>query len=246
MVARICEELRARRRRARARRRHRLRLPGGRARRARRRGRLDRARARAGRAQPARRSCGRATARVEVFVGDGTLGVPERAPYDAIAVAAAAPEPPPALYDQLAVGGRLAVPVGQPARAAARDRHPRAGRAGGRPLGAVPVRAARRPGGIRRVAVCGQFTQPGEGAGGRRCYARAVASWSAPPARPRLARDRSHARCARPPPQLAAAHAVLHRRLERLRRQPRRLRRAGRGLRLSTTSSRRRAPSSSR
>lgn len=50
--------------------------------------------------------------RVEVFVGDGTLGVPERAPFDAIAVAAAAPEPPPALYDQLAVGGRLAVPVG--------------------------------------------------------------------------------------------------------------------------------------
>jgi protein-L-isoaspartate(D-aspartate) O-methyltransferase len=50
--------------------------------------------------------------RVDVHIGDGTLGVPERAPYDAIAVAAAAPEPPPALYDQLAVGGRLAVPVG--------------------------------------------------------------------------------------------------------------------------------------
>ena len=49
---------------------------------------------------------------VEVRIGDGTLGVPERAPYDAIAVAAAAPEPPPALYQQLAVGGRLAVPVG--------------------------------------------------------------------------------------------------------------------------------------
>ena len=50
--------------------------------------------------------------RVEVHLGDGTLGVPERAPYDAVAVAAAAPEPPRALYDQLAVGGRLAVPVG--------------------------------------------------------------------------------------------------------------------------------------
>ena len=49
---------------------------------------------------------------VEVYVGDGTLGVPERAPFDAIAVAAAAPEPPPALYDQLAPDGRLAVPVG--------------------------------------------------------------------------------------------------------------------------------------
>jgi protein-L-isoaspartate(D-aspartate) O-methyltransferase len=49
---------------------------------------------------------------VEVVVGDGTLGFPERAPFDAIAVAAAAPEPPPALYEQLAAGGRLAVPVG--------------------------------------------------------------------------------------------------------------------------------------
>ncbi len=49
---------------------------------------------------------------VDVRIGDGTLGVPERAPYDAIAVAAAAPEPPPALYEQLAPGGRLAVPVG--------------------------------------------------------------------------------------------------------------------------------------
>ena len=51
-------------------------------------------------------------ARVEVHVGDGTLGFPARAPYDAIAVAAAAPEPPPALYAQLALGGRLAVPIG--------------------------------------------------------------------------------------------------------------------------------------
>ena len=49
---------------------------------------------------------------VEVHVGDGTLGFPARAPYDAIAVAAAAPEPPPALYAQLALGGRLAVPIG--------------------------------------------------------------------------------------------------------------------------------------
>ena len=50
--------------------------------------------------------------RVEVHVGDGTLGVPERAPYDGIAVAAAAPGIPDALYAQLAPGGRLAVPVG--------------------------------------------------------------------------------------------------------------------------------------
>jgi protein-L-isoaspartate(D-aspartate) O-methyltransferase len=50
--------------------------------------------------------------RVHVHVGDGTLGLPEKAPYAAIAVAAAAPEPPRALYDQLEERGRLAVPVG--------------------------------------------------------------------------------------------------------------------------------------
>jgi protein-L-isoaspartate(D-aspartate) O-methyltransferase len=49
---------------------------------------------------------------VEVRVGDGTLGVPDRAPYDAIAVAAAAPVLPESLYDQLKLGGRMAVPVG--------------------------------------------------------------------------------------------------------------------------------------
>ena len=50
--------------------------------------------------------------RVEVRVGDGTLGVPERAPYDGIVVAAAAPAVPEALYEQLADGGHLVVPVG--------------------------------------------------------------------------------------------------------------------------------------
>jgi protein-L-isoaspartate(D-aspartate) O-methyltransferase len=49
---------------------------------------------------------------VEVRVGDGTRGVPDRAPFDAIAVAAAAPDLPDALYDQLRVGGRIVVPVG--------------------------------------------------------------------------------------------------------------------------------------
>jgi protein-L-isoaspartate(D-aspartate) O-methyltransferase len=49
---------------------------------------------------------------VEVHVGDGSLGLPEHAPFDAIAVAAAAPGLPQELYDQLEPRGRLAVPVG--------------------------------------------------------------------------------------------------------------------------------------
>ena len=49
---------------------------------------------------------------VEVGVGDGSLGVPDRAPFDGIAVAAAAPSIPQALYDQLAAGGRLVLPRG--------------------------------------------------------------------------------------------------------------------------------------
>jgi protein-L-isoaspartate(D-aspartate) O-methyltransferase len=45
------------------------------------------------------------------MVGDGSRGVPDRAPFDAIAVHAAAPAPPPALVEQLADGGRMVVPV---------------------------------------------------------------------------------------------------------------------------------------
>jgi protein-L-isoaspartate(D-aspartate) O-methyltransferase len=51
--------------------------------------------------------------RVRVHVGDGTRGLPERAPFEAIAVAAAAPDLPRSLYDQLAPRGRLVVPVGE-------------------------------------------------------------------------------------------------------------------------------------
>jgi protein-L-isoaspartate(D-aspartate) O-methyltransferase len=50
--------------------------------------------------------------RVHVHVGDGSMGLPEHAPFAAIAVAAAAPEVPASLYEQLEPGGRLAVPVG--------------------------------------------------------------------------------------------------------------------------------------
>ena len=48
---------------------------------------------------------------VEVMAADGSLGLPERAPYDAIAVAAAAPRLPVALARQLRDGGRLVVPI---------------------------------------------------------------------------------------------------------------------------------------
>lgn len=49
-----------------------------------------------------------------VFVhhGDGTLGWPQAAPYEAIAVAAGAPRPPPSLLSQLTVGGRIVLPHG--------------------------------------------------------------------------------------------------------------------------------------
>jgi protein-L-isoaspartate(D-aspartate) O-methyltransferase len=49
---------------------------------------------------------------LRIIVGDGTRGVPECAPYDAIMVSAAAPEIPPALLAQLAEGGRMIIPVG--------------------------------------------------------------------------------------------------------------------------------------
>lgn len=50
-------------------------------------------------------------ANVTVIEGDGSRGVPERAPYDAILVAAGAPGPPDSLKQQLADGGRLVIPV---------------------------------------------------------------------------------------------------------------------------------------
>jgi erythromycin esterase-like protein/protein-L-isoaspartate O-methyltransferase len=50
---------------------------------------------------------------VKVRHGDGTLGWPEAAPFDAIIVAAGGPEVPPSLKQQLKVGGRLVIPVGE-------------------------------------------------------------------------------------------------------------------------------------
>jgi protein-L-isoaspartate(D-aspartate) O-methyltransferase len=51
--------------------------------------------------------------RVQVHVGDGTLGLPAHAPYAAIAVAAAAPRLPEPLYEQLEPRGRVVIPVGR-------------------------------------------------------------------------------------------------------------------------------------
>jgi protein-L-isoaspartate(D-aspartate) O-methyltransferase len=50
---------------------------------------------------------------VEFRYGDGYFGWPEAAPFDAIIVTAAPPEIPPALLEQLAIGARLVIPVGQ-------------------------------------------------------------------------------------------------------------------------------------
>src|SRR6201999_1189535 len=55
------------------------------------------------------RAC--AAQNIELMVGDGSRGVPDRGPFDAIAVHAAAPAPPPTLLAQLADGGRMVVPV---------------------------------------------------------------------------------------------------------------------------------------
>ncbi len=49
---------------------------------------------------------------VAIRVGDGTYGWNEEAPFDAILVTAGGPKVPPILLEQLGVGGRLVIPVG--------------------------------------------------------------------------------------------------------------------------------------
>jgi protein-L-isoaspartate(D-aspartate) O-methyltransferase len=53
-------------------------------------------------------------ATVQVFTGDGTLGLPAHAPFDGILVSAAAPTVPPALFSQLRDDGRMIIPIGSP------------------------------------------------------------------------------------------------------------------------------------
>jgi protein-L-isoaspartate(D-aspartate) O-methyltransferase len=50
---------------------------------------------------------------VHVHVGDGSLGWPDNAPYEGILVTAASPSVPPSLIDQLSIGGKLIIPVGE-------------------------------------------------------------------------------------------------------------------------------------
>jgi protein-L-isoaspartate(D-aspartate) O-methyltransferase len=52
-----------------------------------------------------------AVTNVDLRIGDGSRGIPELAPFDAIAVHATAPAPPPALVSQLVDGGRLVIPI---------------------------------------------------------------------------------------------------------------------------------------
>jgi protein-L-isoaspartate(D-aspartate) O-methyltransferase len=52
-------------------------------------------------------------ANAAVVIGDGSEGLPEHAPYDAVLVSAAFPRVPPPLVEQLAEGGRLVQPIGE-------------------------------------------------------------------------------------------------------------------------------------
>lgn len=66
---------------------------------------------------------------VRLLVGDGTLGWPDQSPYDRIMVTAAAAQCPPALFEQLAEGGILVIPLGGPSCQTLQAIHKRGGRA---------------------------------------------------------------------------------------------------------------------
>lgn len=53
---------------------------------------------------------------IDIRTADGTLGLPEEAPFDAVIVSAAGPKIPQPLKDQLAIGGHLVIPLGPPGR----------------------------------------------------------------------------------------------------------------------------------
>lgn len=78
---------------------------------------------------------------VRVRVGDGCLGWPEVAPFDAIVVSAAAPRLPERLVEQLREGGRMVVPIGSG-------------------LEQTLIGVERHPGGIRKQAICGCLFVP--------------------------------------------------------------------------------------
>ena len=113
-----------------ARGRRRLRLCRGRAEPDRRPGLCDRAPSRRWARRPGGGSSRLGYDNIELRVGDGTRGWPEAAPFDAILVAAGGPDVPPALKEQLAIGGRLVIPVGDDAaeQRAAEDHAARARR----------------------------------------------------------------------------------------------------------------------
>lgn len=92
---------------------------------------------------------------IEFRVGDGSLGCPERAPFDAIIVTAGAPDYPAPLYRQLRIGGRLVIPVGDESSQTLRVVTKRAD--------APEIRDA---GGCRFVPLIGNAAWPDEGSRG--------------------------------------------------------------------------------
>ena len=131
----------------------------------------DRAPRRARRRGRAARSTEVGVENVELLVGDGSRGLPERAPFDAIAVHATAPAPPPTLLGQLADGGRLVVPIAAERAdmlTVFRRERRRAAQRGDRPL---PLRAADRRGGVRALTLGRGRSRLGGRAGRAACCA---------------------------------------------------------------------------